>query len=58
MCLLPPESGCEEKFKRYHFDKASGECKEFIYGGCFGNGNNFETIEECIEKCIEDMCKK
>ena len=24
---------------------------EFSYSGCLGNGNNFETIEECNEAC-------
>ena len=30
---------------------------EFIYGGCGGNLNNFETIFECRKKCIS-MCEK
>lgn len=28
------------------------ECVEFIYGGCAGNSNNFETKEDCEEKCM------
>ena len=28
-----------------------GECVEFIYGGCKGNGNRFETQEECEAAC-------
>ena len=29
----------------------SGVCEEFIYGGCGGNENNFETLEECNQQC-------
>ena len=36
---------------RYYFDPAVGECKEFIYGGCQGNENNFMTKEACEAMC-------
>lgn len=29
----------------------SGECKKFIFGGCGGNANRFESIEECEKFC-------
>ena len=52
-CLLPRVTGpCYGYFPRYYFDGEAGECKEFIYGGCLGNANNFETEEECIEECV------
>ena len=52
ICQLPPERGpCLAYMPRYYFDPAVGECKEFIYGGCLGNENNFETIEACEAKC-------
>ncbi|GFU13369.1 carboxypeptidase inhibitor SmCI [Nephila pilipes] len=53
ICALPADSGiCMGPFDRYYFDSTSGECKTFNYGGCGGNLNNFETIEECNEKCL------
>ena len=52
MCELPKEAGiCGAKNRRFYFDAASGQCKEFNYGGCEGNGNNFETEYECRMAC-------
>jgi hypothetical protein len=49
-CNLEPDPGlCKAMFQRYYFDKASGECKQFIWGGC-GGVVPFETLEEC-KKC-------
>ncbi|KAL5964308.1 Kunitz-type serine protease inhibitor HCRG1 [Taenia solium] len=38
-------------FRRFGYDKDSGECRPFIWGGCDANRNNFETLEECKAKC-------
>lgn len=35
----------------FFYNSQTGQCEEFNYGGCFGNENNFETIEECQETC-------
>ncbi|XP_071535857.1 uncharacterized protein [Panulirus ornatus] len=52
VCLLDKDSGpCLAHFDRYAYDRVSGKCDHFIYGGCQGNGNNFETLEECWEAC-------
>ena len=52
LCLEPPESGtCEAYFERYAFDARTGTCRGFVYGGCGGNANNFETAEECHATC-------
>jgi Kunitz/Bovine pancreatic trypsin inhibitor domain len=51
-CLQSSETGmCRAAFPRYYHNAASGECEEFIYGGCGGNSNNFNTVEECIASC-------
>jgi hypothetical protein len=50
-CELTPDPGpCEAYIPKYYFDQESGECKEFIWGGCDGVVP-FDTLEECNE-CI------
>lgn len=52
ICDLPKVVGpCRGAFRKFYFNKDSGECEEFLYGGCGGNENNFETKNECEEKC-------
>src|SRR5687768_9884808 len=42
-CALPPDPGpCNAAMPRFYFDWASGFCREFTYGGCGGNPNNFQ----------------
>ncbi|KIH60900.1 Kunitz/Bovine pancreatic trypsin inhibitor domain protein [Ancylostoma duodenale] len=35
----------------FAFDVRQGKCVDFNYGGCAGNGNNFESLDECQKKC-------
>lgn len=52
ICDLPAETGmCRGYFPKFYFDKTAGSCKTFIYGGCAGNENNFDTVEECEQIC-------
>merc|ERR1712215_580901 len=43
---------CRAAFPAWSFHKETGECKEFIYGGCGGNGNTFSSQRQCQVKCI------
>ena len=36
---------------RFFFDYNAGVCREFVYGGCEGNANNFGSIEACERRC-------
>lgn len=43
--------GCQAKLRRFYFDSSDETCKLFVFGGCQGNENNFETMEECVINC-------
>jgi len=52
ICSLPSVTGpCRAMFHRYYHNVNTGHCEIFTYGGCAGNQNNFESIEECESKC-------
>ncbi|XP_067907458.1 tauPI-stichotoxin-Hcr2d-like [Heterodontus francisci] len=52
VCLLPKVVGpCKALFPRYYYNMETQMCEKFAYGGCRGNGNNFETMEECVLQC-------
>nr|CDS30847.1 expressed protein [Hymenolepis microstoma] len=51
-CKDPIETGRgRASFRRYAYDQSTQKCREFIWGGCDANRNNFETLEECQLKC-------
>uniref|UniRef100_A0A147BWQ2 Putative salivary kunitz domain protein n=1 Tax=Ixodes ricinus TaxID=34613 RepID=A0A147BWQ2_IXORI len=57
VCMLEPEEGfCDsgvtrrDEFRLF-FNHSTEECEFFSYSGCKGNGNNFETAEQCKERC-------
>lgn len=62
VCNLPRVSGnCDGYFRVYGYNKDSGQCEPFIYGGCGGNENRFDTVEACRAACgvpkpSEDFC--
>ncbi|GFR78097.1 Kunitz-type serine protease inhibitor 1 [Elysia marginata] len=53
-CYLPPERGlfrCLASISRYFYNSTAQECQFFVYGGCQGTENNFETLDECQSAC-------
>jgi len=53
-CELEKDAGpCKANFDKFFFNKESGKCESFIYGGCQGNGNRFSSVEECQHYCGE-----
>ncbi|KRY14992.1 Papilin [Trichinella patagoniensis] len=54
-CRLPLDSGtCEENNLRYGYNEDSHSCVLYRYGGCGGNLNRFETVEECLRVCLDE----
>ena len=52
ICTLPVVPGpCRGAFPRWFFNSSTGQCEEFVYGGCEGNANNFETEGACANAC-------
>lgn len=52
VCALKPEPGpCDSKVKRWYFDAKKQTCRIFKYGGCFGNPNNFRSLNDCEKRC-------
>ncbi|XP_062872879.1 kunitz-type protease inhibitor 2 isoform X2 [Trichomycterus rosablanca] len=51
-CGVPSDSGpCLADFKMVYFEPSTQSCQEFTYGGCKGNKNRYNTVEECISRC-------
>ncbi|CAL1535468.1 unnamed protein product [Lymnaea stagnalis] len=52
ICNQKAEIGdCKAMHFKYYYDATSGACTNFYYGGCGGNGNRFNTKEECEARC-------
>ncbi|XP_055399325.1 trophoblast Kunitz domain protein 1-like [Bubalus kerabau] len=57
-CLEPKLAGsCKNKTARYFYNAKTGCCEPFVYGGCEGNKNNFNTIDNCLKSCCPDCMK-
>ena len=53
VCSQPIESGvCFGYNPRFGYDSEQKKCVQFIYGGCSGNKNNFEVLEDCQAACV------
>ncbi|XP_056157441.1 amyloid beta (A4) precursor protein a isoform X2 [Lampris incognitus] len=56
VCWASAETGpCRAMLPRWYFDRQEGRCAQFIYGGCGGNRNNFESEEYCRSVCNSVM---
>ncbi|XP_047397083.1 eppin [Sciurus carolinensis] len=56
ICNLPKEAGpCMALFRRWWYSKKNNTCYSFVYGGCQGNNNNFQTKSICQNTCQQRM---
>ena len=54
VCDWPKDRGpCSGNFPKYFYNGSS--CERFKYGGCEGNVNNFDTLEECHQTCASSQ---
>ena len=52
ICTLPVKVGaCRGSLKKWYFDVESQRCETFLYGGCQGNANRFESKAQCQREC-------
>ncbi|XP_046577618.1 carboxypeptidase inhibitor SmCI-like [Haliotis rubra] len=58
LCQLPKDTGpCRAYIPQYYFNSKTCLCEKFVYGGCGGNANRFETLEDCRRRCGGgDLC--
>jgi hypothetical protein len=56
-CIADP---CHQKYDAgpclayspmFYYDRATDRCLKFVYGGCGGNSNRFQTLEACEQRC-------
>ena len=51
-CDMPKVEGtCDNQLVRYYYNMKEKRCETFMFSGCGGNMNNFDSAEECNMKC-------
>merc|ERR1712013_895412 len=44
---------CRSRLEKYYYDQNTGLCKTFYYSGCRGGANMFDSINQCVETCVQ-----
>ncbi|XP_032423215.1 amyloid-beta A4 protein-like isoform X1 [Xiphophorus hellerii] len=56
VCWAPADSGsCHAMLERWYFVPKQGRCAPFLFGGCGGNRNNFNSEEYCLTVCSSSL---
>ena len=59
ICSLPAKPGqCTGNTNKWYYDKIAGLCKTFVYGGCEGNANSFDSEAQCEQVCTLVMARE
>lgn len=54
VCHLPNVRGpCTGNHTAFYYDRDKRQCLRFAYGGCNGNANRFDNIDDCRRTCEE-----
>lgn len=52
VCSLPVAHGtCRAAYPKIFYNSNTGKCEPFVYGGCGGNANRFDTVAQCQQTC-------
>eukprot|EP00079_Xenopus_tropicalis_P026917 XP_012820989.1 PREDICTED: collagen alpha-6(VI) chain-like isoform X2 [Xenopus tropicalis] len=53
VCTMKQEEGkCADYILKWSYNQGKKACVQFWYGGCGGNGNRFDTQEQCEATCM------
>lgn len=53
-CGLVLDPGpCRDYVVKWYYDGMANACAQFWFGGCLGNGNQFESEKSCRETCVK-----
>ena len=54
VCSLTSDAGpCRDNIQvLWFYNEEAQECHRFLYGGCQGNANRFQTQKECEKICV------
>ncbi|CAL8268590.1 unnamed protein product [Lota lota] len=56
VCWAPAAPGpCHAALERWYFLPGTGRCAPFLFGGCGGNRNNFDSEEYCQSVCSSSL---
>ena len=47
---------CANRETRWAFNAMTQECEKFVYSGCGGNANNFQSRDACESRCKIGAC--
>ncbi|XP_056096681.1 BPTI/Kunitz domain-containing protein [Rhinichthys klamathensis goyatoka] len=52
-CSLPKDEGtCFAIIPKHYYDSEQKDCRVFLYKGCQGNANRFDSREDCQKLCL------
>nr|XP_042905073.1 papilin [Parasteatoda tepidariorum] len=55
VCSLAMVKGpCSGSFTQWYYDKEQEDCIEFLFTGCQGNANRFNSKESCYQRCKKE----
>uniref|UniRef100_A0A131YHR3 Pancreatic trypsin inhibitor n=1 Tax=Rhipicephalus appendiculatus TaxID=34631 RepID=A0A131YHR3_RHIAP len=55
---IPRRGNCTNKNRTWYFDKSTGTCKLIWLGACPKKWNNYNSCQECLNRCHLNKMKK